>query len=197
MRKIEVGPVGRSARILNPYSSPETWASLPSPLLENGVADFSHTNWLLPGILSSVSIALSEFGKTGNFEEIEAYLILKHLGREITANLGNRDSWDMPGFGDQLPNTSPQMSKFISRWVREGELPMTACKLLPLLQQKIDSGLSNQSALIEVVSNLQSEYSSNWLEYKEAAWFKMPQTWEMREDLELAFNDICNYVRNL
>lgn len=197
MRKIEVGPVGRSALILNPYSSPEKWASLPSPLLENGVVDFSHPNWLLPGILSSVSIALSEFGKTGNSEKIEAYLLLKHLGREVTTTIRNRDSWDIFGVGDLLPNSSPQMSKFISEWIRGGILPNEASRLVPMLQEKIDSGMCNRDALIEVVNTLRSEYRSNWIENTETAWFKMPQTWELKEDLDLAFKDICNYVQGI
>jgi hypothetical protein len=197
MRKIEAGPFGRSAQILNPYSISKHWSSLPTPLLENSQSDAKQLSWMLPGVLSSVSIALSAFGRTGNHEHIESYLLLKHFGREVTTQLKNRDSWDLLGIGDELPDCEPQKSRFISEWVLAGELPAGASKALPILQEQIDSGAPRKDALIEVITTLESEYNKFWTDLKEVAWFMMPGTWELRDELNLAFNDLREYIHNL
>jgi hypothetical protein len=148
---------------------------------------------MLPSILTSAGIALCEFGETGDSEKIEAYKFLLYLGREITTNVPNRDVWNLPGSGTQLPNGSIEMSKYLRDWVTEGVKPAER-DLLDMLSGHVSKGDNRQEAMKAAVSELREHYKNAWGEYKNSHWSQLPETWELKDDIDLAFDDIYNYV---
>ena len=57
--------------------------------------------------------------------------------------------------------------------------------------------LRNKEALIKSVQLLSTEYKNYWSEMSSRAWHDLPETWELKEDIDLAFEDISNYVSRL
>ena len=197
MRKVETVPAGRTVQIWNPTLQTPGWSTFPSPLLNTHLEDNKRTSWVLPQLLVSAGLALAEFGKSGNPEFINGYKLLKYLGREVTTSMKNRDKWDGNGKGDMLPTGMPGQSTFLKDWVEEGTLPGSNLKLLKLLQASISSNPDRGSALITTLEQLRAEYNGIWEEYSTAAWHKLPETWEIKEDIDQALDDLLNYVQEL
>jgi hypothetical protein len=197
MRKVEIVPAGRTVQIWNPTLQNPGWSTFPSPLLNTHLEDNKRSSWVLPQLLVSAGIALADFGKSGNSEFINGYKLLKYLGREVTTSMKNRDKWDGNGKGDMLPTGMPGQSTFLKDWVTDGSLPGPNLNLLKLLQANISSHPDRGSALIETIEQLRSEYNGIWQEYSTAAWHKLPETWELKEDIDQALDDLLNYVQDL
>jgi len=197
MRKVETVPAGRTVQIWNPTLQTPGWSTFPSPLLNTHLEDNKRSSWVLPQLLVSAGLALAEFGKSGNPEFINGYKLLKYLGREVTTSMKNRDKWDGNGKGDMLPTGMPGQSTFLKDWVTDGTLPGSNLNLLKLLQASISSNPDRGSALIETLEQLRSEYNGIWQEYSTAAWHKLPETWEIKEDIDQALDDLLNYVQDL
>jgi hypothetical protein len=197
MRKVETVPAGRTVQIWNPTLQTPGWSTFPSPLLNTHLEDNKRSSWVLPQLLVSAGIALAEFGKSGNPEFINGYKLLKYLGREVTTSMKNRDKWDGNGKGDMLPTGMPGQSTFLKDWVEEGTLPGSNLNLLKLLQASISSNPDRGSALIATLEQLRAEYNGIWQEYSTAAWHKLPETWEIKEDIDQALDDLLNYVQDL
>ena len=199
MRKIEDVPAGRTAKIWNPTLQTPGWSTFPSPLLPTHPEDARRGAWMLPAILTSAGIALCEFGETGDSEKIEAYKFLLYLGREVTTSIPNRDNWNLPGVGDELPTGESAMSKCLLNWVKNGTKP-AELDLLEFLQFHIDTkygakhGAARQEAMKAAVNALREQYKNVWEEYGDSHWSQMPETWELKDDIDLAFDDIYNNV---
>jgi hypothetical protein len=140
---------------------------------------------------------MSEFGKTGNKEVIQAYLLLKYLGREVTADLGFRDSWDNEGEGDILPTGFVQKSKMIREWVATGKNPVADRAILSRLQEQLNQTSDRAAALMQVIADLRAQYMTVWDDMKAFDWHQLPDTWEIRDDIDLALEDISNFVSQL
>jgi hypothetical protein len=197
MRKVNRGPVGRSVQIWNPTLETSGWSSFPSPLLAANSEDSRHESWVLPQLLMSAGIALANFGKTGNPEFIHGYRLLKYLGREVTTSMANRDMWDANGAGDLLPTGELSQSHYLKNWVISGEMPDTNLELLQLLQESLALSDSRSAALIQTVEVIRAQYNDIWNEFSSTAWHSLPETWELKEDIDLALNDIARYVSEL
>jgi hypothetical protein len=151
---------------------------------------------MLPAILTSAGIALCEFGKTGKTENIEAYKFLLYMGREVTTSIQNRDEWSLPGGGDELPTGAREMSKFLRNWVMEGKKPADR-ELIDILAVHLSSDDNRSEAFKLAVTQLREQYKNAWEEFKISNWSKMPETWELKEDIDTALEDIFNYVDGL
>ena len=197
MRKIETVASGRTVQIWNPTLQVPGWSTFPNPLLNSHIEDVKRESWVLPQLLTSAGIALAEFGKTGSADAINGYRLLKYLGREITTGITNRDEWDGNGIGDMLPTGVASQSTYIKNWVKTGELPSSNLEPLKLLQASLSANPNRGAALIETVEQLRSEYNSIWNEFANAAWYKLPETWELKEDIDLALSDILSYVNDI
>jgi hypothetical protein len=145
----------------------------------------------------SAGIALANFGKTGNPEFIHGYRLLKYLGREVTTSMANRDMWDVNGAGDLLPTGARSQSYYLKNWVISGEMPDKNLELLQLLQESLASSDSRSAALIQAVEVIRAQYNDIWNELSSTAWHYLPETWELREDIDLALNDILKYVKDI
>jgi hypothetical protein len=197
LRKVRRVPVGRSVQIWNPTLETPGWSAFPSPLLNSHHEDLSRDNWVLPQLLVSAGIALAEFGKSGSAESINGYRLLKYLGREVTTSMANRDMWDANGAGDLLPTGARSQSYYLKNWVISGEMPDKNLELLQLLQESLASSDSRSAALIQTVEVIRAQYNDIWNEFSSTAWHSLPETWELKEDIDLALSDIALYVSEL
>jgi hypothetical protein len=194
MRKVTALPAGRTVQIWNPTLKTPGWSSFPSPLLPTHNEDSRHESWVLPQLLMSAGIALAEFGKSGNPECIHGYRLLKYLGREVTTSFNNRDHWDGYGAGDLLPTGERSKSNYLMSWVESGELPHENGELLKALQASLALTPDRAEALIKTVQLLSTEYKNIWSEMSSRAWHDLPETWELKEDIDQALSDIAEYV---
>jgi hypothetical protein len=196
LREIDAHANGRTVRIWNPTLQSPGWSNFPDPLLNTHPEDANRGNWMLPAILTSAGIALCEFGKTGKTENIEAYKFLLYLGREVTTSIPNRDVWNLPGSGDELPTGELAMSKFLRNWVTDGAKPAER-DLLDMLTVHTSNGDNRGEAMKAAVTELREQYKNAWEEFKNSHWSKMPETWELKDDIDTALDDIYNYVSGL
>ena len=196
LREIEVHANGRAVKVWNPTLQTPGYSLFPDPLLNTHSEDAARGNWMLPAILMSAGIALSEFGKTGNMEKINAYKFLLFLGREVTTGIKNRDEWNLPGSGDELPNGDREMCKILRTWVMEGTKP-SKNDLLEMLTSRLTPGDNRAEALKATLLELSEQYKHAWDEFKLSYWSEMPETWELKDDIDLALHDIHNYVAGL
>jgi hypothetical protein len=51
--------------------------------------------------------------------------------------------------------------------------------------------------LIAAIEKLRSQYTEIWANLSDTPWHSLPETWELREDIDLALSDISEYVREL
>ena len=189
--------VGRSLRIWNPTLETPDWSTFPSPLLNSHPEDMKRESWLLPQLLMSAGIALANFGKTGNPEFINGYRLLKYIGREVTTSFSGRDQWDGNGLGDMLPSGERSQSSYLKNWVELGDLPSKSHSLNPLLCDSLIDNPIRSEALITAIEKIRSQYTEIWASLSDTPWHSLPETWELREDIDLALSDISEYVREL
>jgi hypothetical protein len=197
LRKIENLQVGRSLKIWNTTLEKPDWSTFPSPLLNSHPEDMKRESWLLPQLLMSAGIALANFGKTGNPEFINGYRLLKYLGREVTTSFNGRDQWDGNGLGDMLPSGERSRSSYLKNWVELGDLPSKSHSLNPLLYDSLLASPDRSEALITAIEKIRSQYTEVWANLSDTPWHSLPETWELREDIDSALSDISEYVREL
>ena len=192
-----ISVAGRSLRIWNPTLETSEWSKFPSPLLNSHPEDIKRDSWLLPQLLMSAGIALAQFGKSGNPEFINGYRLLKFLGREVTTSFKNRDLWDGNGTGDMLPNGLRAKSTYIENWLKYGTMPDDKMELSNSLQKNLTANPDRKAALISSIETLQSSYQEIWKEYDGVPFDQLPETWELREEIDLALSNITEYVRGI
>jgi hypothetical protein len=81
--------------------------------------------------------------------------------------------------------------------VESGEKPEKHIALLQLLQESLSSSGVRSTALIETVEFIRTQYNNIWNEMSSTAWHYLPETWELKEDIDLALSDIALYVNEL
>jgi hypothetical protein len=188
---------GRTVQIWNPTLETPDWSTFPSPLLNSHHEDLSRDTWVLPQLLVSAGIALAEFGKSGNPEFINGYRLLKFLGREVTTSFNYRDHWDGHGAGDLLPRGERSQSNYLKNWVESGESPYQNGALVTPLQVSLALTPDRAEALIKTVQLIRSEYNAIWMKFSESPWHSLPETWELKEDIDQALSDIADYISQL
>lgn len=190
-------PVGRSVQIWNPTLQNPSWSSFPEPLLNTHINDVKRGWWFLPQLLTSAGLALVDFGKTGDPSFINGYRLLKYLGREVTTNLDGRDYWDGGGIGDMLPTGVASQCTFIKKWLETGNTPASNRTLHKSLSDNVDKHPSRSEALLETLQQFRAEYSGIWAKFASTPWEDLPESWELRNDIDLALSDIYNYVKGI
>ena len=197
MSVVEGVTAGRTVKVWNPTLQVPGWSTFPSPLISTAGADTKKDSWVVPQLLVSAGIALADFGKSGDPEYINGYRLLKYLCREVTTTFDGRDKWDGRGIGDMLPTGMLSQSTFVKDWVTTGTKPNDSLDLLKLLQSSLDANPDRSAALIASVEKLRTEYATIWQDVATVAWNELSETWELREDIDLALSDISNYVSEL
>lgn len=195
LREIKKLAIGRTVQLWNPTLQSPGWSEFPSPLLNTHILDNREDNWVIPQLLTSAGIALAEFGKTGDFAHLHGYQFLKYLGREVTTPKAHRDNWDDNGTGDLLPTGVRSQSNYLREWLESGKKPAESRELLSILKAKVDGGVNRSTALLETISEIRTQYENNWDSFKDSPWYKLPETWELREDLDLVLDDIRDFAQ--
>jgi hypothetical protein len=194
---VETVPAGRTAKVWNPTLQVPGWSTFTSPLISTAGADTRRGSWILPQLLVSAGIAFAEFGHSGSPEFINGYRLLKFLGREVTTSLDNRDNWDGRGAGDLLPTGVTAQSQYIRDWVKNGVQPAANLDLLDLLAENMQTSADRGAALIATVETLRADYAEVWRDLNATPWEEISETWELREDIDVALSDISTYVSKL
>ena len=189
--------VGRSLQIWNPTLQSPDWSRFPEPLLNTHIQDVRRGWWYLPQILTSAGLALANFGKTGDQSYLHGYRLLKYLGREVTTSMDGRDFWDGNGVGDMLPTGMPSQSSFIRKWVENATAPSEKRELNKLLKDNVATASDRSEALLSTLQQIRDEYSEIWSRFATTPWPDLPETWELRHEIDLALSDIYNYVKAL
>lgn len=195
LREVDKHINGFNARVWNCTLQTPGWSNFPDPLLATKDEDATR-QWMLPAILTSAGLALCEFGATGNKEAINAYKFLLFLGREVTTTMPNRDQWSLPGAGDGLPTGARAMCTVIRDWISADKKPSDR-KLLNMLEVRLSPDNNRSEALKGAVAELREQYNHAWKTFNNANWSKIPETWEIKDDIDTAFEDIYNYVDSL
>lgn len=194
MRKLENGRSGRSVKIWNPTLSAPGWSSFPDPLLPTHLADVSKPLWMLPQLLLSTGIALVEFGLTGDPRFIDGYRQLNYLGSEVNTAAARRARWD----SDRSARVSWKQfgeSKYLSDWIQTEAKPVNELELSKSLAEVHGTEMDRAQALYEAVEKIRENYSQLWKEFEDKPWHQMPETWELKEDIDLALIDIGDYAK--
>jgi hypothetical protein len=61
----------------------------------------------------------------------------------------------------------------------------------------IEMNSERDVALIAYLENFEAEFKEIWANFANVPWHMLPETWELKEDIDGALKDIANYVRNL
>lgn len=187
---------GRTVRIWNPTLQFPDWSTFSSPLLPTHQMD-EKNRWVLPQLLVSAGIALAEFGKSGNPDSIAGYRLLKYLGREVTTSVGVHDRWDGDGAGDMLPTGVRGKSTLIQDWIINNIQPGDSPELKSPLQGNLGSQPSRMQAILKTIDETRNNYQSVWKELEDVRWQDLPETWEIKDDIDLALISIYEYVTGL
>ena len=194
--KISSDANGRTVSVWNPTLQIPNWSNFPDPLLDMHPADAHETGWMLPAILTSAGLAMSKFGRTGDTKNLEAYKLLLFLGREVTTSMRNRDQWSLPGSGDLLPTGERKMSTLLRDWVLDG-VNLSEFPLNETLSYNLSQSETRGEAMKVTVAELRAQYSETWEQLKYTAWNDVPESWELKQDIDEAFDDIHKYVTGL
>ena len=195
MRKSENGRSGRTVKIWNPTLGVPSWSTFPDPLLPTHPADVSKPLWMLPQLLLSTGISLVKFGLTGDRTFIDGYRQLNHLGSEVNTATARRARWDSERnagiswkqFGE---------SKYLSDWIQTEVRPANELELSKSLAE-VHGGtpMERAQAIYSTVERVRENYAQLWKEFEDKPWHQMPETWELREEIDLALQDIGDYVK--
>jgi hypothetical protein len=194
LRNVKRMAVGRTVEIWNPTLLVPANSQFPSPLLNTHIRDNKEENWVLPQLLTSAGIALAEFGKTGKIDHLHGYHLLKYLGREVTTIHNNRDAWDDNGSGDLLPTGERRKSTYLGDWLDSGSKPSEKHELIGALVQNLSTESDRHAALLKTVEDIRNSYSKYWEGLTHVKWYDLPETWELRDDINLVLDDIRDFV---
>jgi hypothetical protein len=194
LRDIEFTDSRRIVKIWNTSLSEHGWSYFPDPLISGRNGDMKIESWVLPQLMLSLGFVLSESAVSGKQDSTHGYRFLKYLGREVTTSIPNRDEWDEKGQGDLLPTGLREKSTLVSDWVNTGEVPSREKELHQLLLSELNSFPTRGEALISSIRRLQGQYDRMWAEAESVVWYKLPETWELRADINSALQDIIEFV---
>ena len=193
MRQLERGPRGRSAKIWNPTLGVPGWSPFPDPLLPTHPADMSKQLWMLPQLLLSTGLALVNFGLTGDRTFIDSYRQLIRVGSEVStratrahrvSNSGGYETWNQLG-----------ESTYLSDWIQSSAKPVNDLELSTSLAEVHGTPVDRAQALYTSMERICENYAQFWKEYEDKPWHEMPETWELREEIDLALKDIGDYAK--
>ena len=88
------------------------------------------------------------------------------------------------------------MCSILRDWITEAKKPSDR-ELLNMVAVRLSPGDNRSEAIKGAVKELRQQYNSAWEAFKISNWSKMPETWEIKDDIDTAFEDIYNYVDGL
>lgn len=180
-------------RVWNSSLPTPGWSAFRDPLPAKRVED-SKREWLLPIVLKSIALALCEHGAAGQSQPLEAFEFLLFLGREVTTTSPAENLLGTLGIGNALPNAQLGKSNLISEWLITGVNPSPDGSMNAVLQEKLQSTTDRREALRATIEDIRTGQKTIWQKYESVNWSQLPETWELREDIEQALSDIQDFV---
>jgi hypothetical protein len=196
LRKVEYTERGQVAQLWNSSIMPLRWSAFPIPLPSNS-NESTDDKSLLAAVLKSISIAFCEFGAFDNTQALEPFEYLLFLGREVVAPNQVNSPRNSSGFGAGSSTSQNVHSDIIASWILNGEVPMSENSLNTILRSKLKTSENRKEALCETVDEIRAEHQAHWQTFESVTWSDMPETWELRDDIDLALRDIREFVGKL
>jgi hypothetical protein len=81
-------------------------------------------------------------------------------------------------------------------WVLKGT-NLSEHPLNEMLSSHLAQNDNRAEAMKSTVAELREQYNDNWDQSNFTSWNEMPETWELKQDIEGAFDDIHKYVTGL
>jgi hypothetical protein len=187
----------RTLRIANPTLTPSGYSSFPAPMLQGSVEDVRN-GFKLPSVLTSIGLAMVNYGQTGDASHLNAYRLLKYLGREVTVSL-RKDDWDNGGIGDLLPDGTPSQCNILTNWILNGTFPEIPGLLLApdAGPAGADASQQRRDSIREFFKTQTEQSAKYWEEHRTTDWQNLPDLWELRNEMTNAFNDIRDFVQQV
>ena len=88
------------------------------------------------------------------------------------------------------------MSTFLRDWVLDG-VNLSELPLNETLSYNLSQSETRGEAMKVTVAELRVQYSEIWEQMKFTPWNEVPETWELKQDIDEAFEDIHKYVAGL
>lgn len=180
-------------RVWNSSLPTPGWSVFRDPLPSKKVED-SKREWLLPVVLKSITFALCEHGASGKSQPLEAFEFLLFLGREVMTTIPAENLLGALGIGNALPNAQLGKSSLISEWLITGVNPSPNGSMNAMLREKLQSTTDRREALRATIDEIRMHHKKVWQEYESTPWSELPETWELREDIDQALSGIYNFV---
>lgn len=193
LRDIEYREDRPIVRIWNSMLSLPSWSTFRDPLPYKKLED-NRREWLLPAVLKSIAMALCEQGATGNSEPLEAVEFLLFLGQEVVTPIQSQNPRNSLGLGSTQPIGKIEKSNLISDWINTGIHPAPNGSLNALLSENLKTMANRREALRATIEEIRMHHKKVWQEYESTPWSELPETWELREDIDQALSRICDFV---
>ena len=187
----------RTLKIANPTLSPTAYSYFPTPMLQGSVEDVRN-GFKLPSVLTSIGLAMVNYGQTGDASHLNAYRLLKYLGREVT--VANRsDDWDNGGVGDLLPDGIPSQSTLLTNWILNGTFPDVPGLVLAPEAGPAGAEFSQQrkDAIRSFLDSQAASSADYWEKQRTTDWQNLPDLWEIRHEMTYSFGAIRDFVQNV
>lgn len=189
--QISQDEMGFQVSIWNISPNQSGWNFFAYPLPPLSKEDAAHA-WVLPAILKSAGLALCQYGATGNVEVISAYRFLLFLGREVFETMLPEASWKLPQKEDKFSSLSISGSTHLKDWIKEGK-KFSDREVPQLGNESSSTPEARKQVLLQKVSKIQQNYTTAWDQLSELSWSEMPETWELRSDIDLALSLIFDF----
>ena len=189
--------IEKTLKIANPTLTPAGFSMFPSPLLVTSVEDVRN-KFALPSLLSSIGLAMVNYGQTGDESQLHAYRLLKYLGREVTVEM-KLDDWDNGGLGDLSPGGIPITSSVVRDWVFTGQIKgLTGSQLSTEASLLAESTSESRAEFIKnYVDSQNAKFNKYWDNNQFTSWSKLPNLWEIKDEISEALQNISHYVTTI
>jgi len=138
---------------------------------------------VLPAILSGITLALSEYGSSGDTTALEAFEFLLYVGREVTSATGV-DYWS-GGDGQLLPNGEWHRSTYLSDWIKGiSDNPFnTPVDVSSPMANAPGTRIARKAHLATYLKDVHSELSLLMDDLDALPWSEKPAIWEIGRPL--------------
>lgn len=96
-----------------------------------------------------------------------------------------------------LPTGVRGKSTLIQDWIINNIQPGDSPELKSPLQGNLGSQPSRMQAILKTIDETRNNYQSVWKELEDVRWQDLPETWEIKDDIDLALISIYEYVTGL
>ena len=187
--------VGSSLKIWNPtLEGNPGFSSFPSPLLEGSAAD-NRLGFQLPSVLTSLGLAMVNYGETGDVQHTYAYRFMKFFGREVTT-FNSVDDWDNNSRGDLLPNRTIGQCTILKDWIAIEDISQLAVNGKYTGLDSSGTSLDRIQRVILSVKNSEEKLRELWSSVEAQPWSNVPSNWELKEEIFECLRHINSYVEH-